>query len=103
MGNEKIDFSDVILKLEDINKSFPGVKALQHMQIELARGEMHAVCGENGAGKSTMMKVITGVHKADSGSIYLNGEKVDIREPNDAYTGRLWQGDRHHFPGNQSL
>ena len=85
MGNEKIDFSDVILKLEDINKSFPGVKALQHMQIELARGEMHAVCGENGAGKSTMMKVITGVHKADSGSIYLNGEKVDIREPNDAY------------------
>ncbi len=38
MGNAKIDFSDVILKLEDINKSFPGVKALQHMQIELARG-----------------------------------------------------------------
>ena len=52
---------DIILKLEDICKSFPGVKALDHMQIELARGEMHAVCGENGAGKSTMMKVITGV------------------------------------------
>lgn len=85
MGNAKIDFSDVILKLEDINKSFPGVKALQHMQIELARGEMHAVCGENGAGKSTMMKVIPGVHKADSGKIYLNGEQVTIREPNDAY------------------
>ncbi|MCI8755292.1 MAG: sugar ABC transporter ATP-binding protein [Oscillospiraceae bacterium] len=81
----KIDFSDIILKLENINKSFPGVKALQNMQIELARGEMHAVCGENGAGKSTMMKVITGVHKADSGNIYLNGEKVTIREPNDAY------------------
>jgi len=81
----KIDFSDVILKLENINKSFPGVKALQNMQIELARGEMHAVCGENGAGKSTLMKVITGVHKADSGNMYLNGEKVTIREPNDAY------------------
>ena len=76
---------DTILKLEDICKSFPGVKALDHMQIELARGEMHAVCGENGAGKSTLMKVITGVYKADSGNMYLNGEKVTIREPNDAY------------------
>ncbi len=76
---------DIILKLEDICKSFPGVKALDHMQIELARGEMHAVCGENGAGKSTLMKVITGVYKADSGNMYLNGEKVTIREPNDAY------------------
>lgn len=76
---------DIILKLEDICKSFPGVKALDHMQIELARGEMHAVCGENGAGKSTLMKVITGVYKADSGNMYLNGEKVTIKEPNDAY------------------
>ncbi len=76
---------DIILKLEDICKSFPGVKALDHMQIELARGEMHAVCGENGAGKSTLMKVITGVYKADSGNMYLNGGKVTIREPNDAY------------------
>lgn len=76
---------DTILKLENICKSFPGVKALENMQIELARGEMHAVCGENGAGKSTLMKVITGVYKADSGSMYLNGEKVTIREPNDAY------------------
>lgn len=76
---------DTILKLEDICKSFPGVKALDHMQIELARGEMHAVCGENGAGKSTLMKVITGVYKADSGNMYLNGEKVTIKEPNDAY------------------
>lgn len=80
-----IDYSDLILKLENVNKSFPGVKALQDMQITLARGEMHAVCGENGAGKSTLMKVITGVYKADSGDMYLNGEKVVIREPNDAY------------------
>lgn len=74
-----------ILKLQNICKSFPGVKALDNMQIELAQGEMHAVCGENGAGKSTLMKVITGVYKADQGDIYLNGEKVVIREPNDAY------------------
>lgn len=74
-----------ILKLENICKSFPGVKALDNMQIELEQGEMHAVCGENGAGKSTLMKVITGVYKADQGSIYLNGKKVEIKEPNDAY------------------
>lgn len=75
----------IILKLENIYKSFPGVKALDNMQIELEKGEMHAVCGENGAGKSTLMKVITGVHKADKGSMYLNGEKIEIKEPNDAY------------------
>lgn len=74
-----------ILKLENINKSFPGVRALHNMQIELEAGEMHAVCGENGAGKSTLMKVITGVYKADEGDIYLNGEKITITEPNDAY------------------
>lgn len=74
-----------ILKLEHIYKSFPGVKALDDMQIELERGEIHAVCGENGAGKSTLMKVITGVYKADSGSMYLNGEKITVNEPNDAY------------------
>ena len=80
-----IDYSDLILKLENVDKSFPGVKALQNMQITLARGEMHAVCGENGAGKSTLMKVITGVYKADRGDMFLNGEKVIINEPNDAY------------------
>lgn len=55
------------------------------MQIELEKGEMHAVCGENGAGKSTLMKVITGVYKADQGDMYLNGEKIVVKEPNDAY------------------
>lgn len=74
-----------ILKLENIHKSFPGVRALYNMQIELEKGELHAVCGENGAGKSTLMKVITGVYKADKGDIYLNGEKITIKEPNDAY------------------
>ena len=74
-----------ILKLEHIYKSFPGVKALDDMQIELEQGEMHAVCGENGAGKSTLMKVITGVYKADNGNMYLNGEKITVKEPNDAY------------------
>ena len=75
-----------ILKLENIQKSFPGVRALHNMQIELLKGELLAVCGENGAGKSTLMKVITGVYRADAGNIYLEGQRVTIKEPNDAYS-----------------
>ena len=75
----------IILKLENIDKSFPGVHALKNMHIELEEGELHAVCGENGAGKSTLMKIITGVHKPNSGKIYLRGEEVFIKNPNAAY------------------
>lgn len=75
-----------ILKLENIQKSFPGVRALHNMQIELMKGELLAVCGENGAGKSTLMKVITGVYRADAGNIYIEGQRVTIKEPNDAYS-----------------
>ncbi|MGL5955007.1 MAG: sugar ABC transporter ATP-binding protein [Brevinema sp.] len=74
-----------ILKLENIDKSFPGVHALKNMNIELEEGELHAICGENGAGKSTLMKIITGVYKPDAGKIFLYGEEVVIKEPNDAY------------------
>jgi len=70
----------------DLCFSYPdSPPALNGVSLRITHGESVAVVGGNGAGKSTMMKVITGVHKADSGSIYLNGEKVDIREPNDAY------------------
>ena len=51
---------EVVLQMEGINKTFPGVRALSNMSIDLRRGEVHAVCGENGAGKSTLMKLITG-------------------------------------------
>src|SRR5690554_3143150 len=77
---------DVILSLENISKSFPGVQALSNMSIELKRGEIHAVCGENGAGKSTLMKIITGVYHADEGDMYLNGEEVKIYKPDEAYS-----------------
>ena len=78
--NKKADlFMTPILKLENIQKSFPGVRALHNMQIELLKGELLAVCGENGAGKSTLMKVITGVYRADAGNIYLEGQRVTIK------------------------
>ncbi|MGO8694850.1 MAG: sugar ABC transporter ATP-binding protein [Rectinemataceae bacterium] len=77
--------SEVVLRLESISKSFPGVQALSEMTIDLRRAEVHAICGENGAGKSTLMKIITGVYKQDSGQIILGGEIFDIKSPNDAY------------------
>jgi ABC-type sugar transport system ATPase subunit len=82
---EKAESKDEILRIDRINKSFPGVHALSNMSIDLRRGEVHAVCGENGAGKSTLMKLITGVYQPDSGSMTLNGAVVRIHNPNDAY------------------
>lgn len=73
--------NEVILKVDGIDKVFPGVKALSNVSFELRRGEIHAVVGENGAGKSTLMKILGGVFKEDKGDIFINGEKVDISEP----------------------
>ncbi|MDB5052468.1 MAG: transporter [Bacilli bacterium] len=75
-----------VLELKNIKKMFPGVVALSDMHLALKKGEVHAVCGENGAGKSTLMKIITGVYQPDEGEMLLNGEKVDIKEPNDAFS-----------------
>ena len=76
--------SEYILELKGITKIFPGVKALNNVQFQLKPGEIHALMGENGAGKSTFIKVITGVHKAEEGEMFLNGEKVDFKGPKDA-------------------
>ena len=63
--------SDYILELKGITKIFPGVKALNNVQFQLKKREVHALMGENGAGKSTFIKVITGVHKAEEGEMFL--------------------------------
>ncbi|HHW00411.1 MAG TPA: sugar ABC transporter ATP-binding protein [Clostridiaceae bacterium] len=76
--------SEYVLELKSISKSFPGVKALDNVQFNLKSGEIHALVGENGAGKSTFIKIITGVHHQDEGEIYLNGQQVEIRDPNEA-------------------
>ena len=77
--------SDLVLRIESVSKSFPGVDALTNMTIDLRHAEVHAVCGENGAGKSTLMKIITGIYKPDRGTMYLNGESLDVKNPNEAY------------------
>ena len=76
--------SEYVLELKGITKIFPGVKALNRVQFQLKPGEVHALMGENGAGKSTFIKVITGVHKAEEGEMYLDGQKVDFKGARDA-------------------
>ena len=74
----------IVLSVNDIQKSFPGTKALKDVSIELFSGEAHAVVGENGAGKSTLMNIISGVYQADSGSILLNDQEIMLKNPSDA-------------------
>jgi len=76
--------SKVILQALDISKSFPGVKALQDVNMTLEKGSIHALLGENGAGKSTLIKVATGIYKPDSGSLMMNGKALDLHGPRDA-------------------
>lgn len=75
---------EVILKMTDIDKSFPGVHALDHVSFEVRRGEVHALMGENGAGKSTLMKVLTGIYTKDSGTIEFEGKEVAFRNAREA-------------------
>ena len=80
----RMNLSEYVLELKGITKIFPGVKALDQVHFRLKPGEIHALMGENGAGKSTFIKVITGVHKAEEGEMYLDGKKVDFKGPKDA-------------------
>ena len=69
------------LKMENITKVFPGVKALDHVHLELKPGSVHALIGENGAGKSTLMKCLFGLYRPEEGTIELDGTKVEINSP----------------------
>ena len=62
---------DVLLKMEGISKTFPGVRALDNVSLEVKAGTVHALMGENGAGKSTLMKCLFGIYAKDAGHIYL--------------------------------
>ena len=70
--------SEELFRMEGICKNFPGVKALDDVSFSVNKGEVHGLVGENGAGKSTLMKIMSGVYKEDSGSIFIEGEEVNI-------------------------
>ncbi len=72
------------IKLINVNKEFPGVKALQNVSFDIDKGKTHCIVGENGAGKSTLMKILSGAYTPDSGDIIVDGEKASIKSPADS-------------------
>lgn len=80
----EMSMSEYVVELRDCTKIFPGVKALDNMQLAVKPGEILGLIGENGAGKSTLIKVLTGVHQADSGAVYVNGQQMQFKNPNDS-------------------
>ncbi|WFR79123.1 sugar ABC transporter ATP-binding protein [Janthinobacterium rivuli] len=73
-----------ILQLQNITKGFPGVKALNDINLSIRQGEIHALLGENGAGKSTLMKILSGIYRPDAGNIVVDGQPCDFHSYNDA-------------------
>ena len=81
---EKPADQSFLLEMTDVDKEFPGVKALDHAKLQLRAGTVHALMGENGAGKSTLMKCLFGIYTLDSGTVTMNGKPVAFTSPRDA-------------------
>jgi ribose transport system ATP-binding protein len=81
---EAAQAGETLLRMEGIDKVFPGVRALNDCRFDLRRGEVHALVGENGAGKSTLMKVLTGIYKRDGGKIVYKDREIDLSSPEEA-------------------
>ena len=75
---------DTVVVLKEITKRFPGITANDRINFELERGEIHTLLGENGAGKTTLMNILDGIYHPDSGKIYINSSRVEIKNPADA-------------------
>jgi len=76
--------SELALRMTGVSKAFPGVVALDKVDLDVLPGEVHVLLGENGAGKSTLMKVLSGAIRRDAGTIELDGRRVEIDSPRDA-------------------
>ena len=70
---------DLVLQVRNLSKAFPGVIALEGVNLDVERGQVHAVTGENGAGKSTLMNILAGLHAPDAGEILFKGRPVRLR------------------------
>jgi inositol transport system ATP-binding protein len=75
---------EYVLEMEHITKTFPGVKALDDVQLKVKKGTVHALMGENGAGKSTLMKILMGIYVADTGTVKFKGRQVNFQKTKDA-------------------
>lgn len=81
--NEPVD-NNALISLEAVSRSFGAIRAVDGVDLEIRRGEIHALCGHNGAGKSTVVKMITGLVEPDEGRILMEGQPVSIRSPREA-------------------
>ncbi|MCX4634198.1 sugar ABC transporter ATP-binding protein [Streptomyces sp. P9-2B-2] len=82
--NDDVPGGRELLRVEGVTKSFPGVRALDGVDLTLCAGEVHVLLGENGAGKSTLIKMLSGAHRPDEGRLLVDGEEVTVRSAQDA-------------------
>ena len=80
---------NVILSIRDVSKSFPGVRALDGVSVDVRRGTVHGLVGENGAGKSTLMKILSGVYEKDSGTVVFDGQRIERTTPHQSMQSGL--------------
>jgi simple sugar transport system ATP-binding protein len=85
----------VVLEMRDITKTFGPVKANDNISLRLRRGEILGLLGENGAGKSTLMKILYGLYRPDSGTVVVDGEPVQVRDPKDAVSRGIGMVHQH--------
>src|SRR5699024_7054864 len=76
--------AEYVLEMKDIVKEFPGVRALDGVQLKLRKGTIHSLMGENGAGKSTLMKCLFGIYHEDAGEILIDGKVTTFENPKEA-------------------
>lgn len=76
-----VNTDEILFEVENLSKEFPGVKALDQVSLTIKKGEVHALCGENGAGKSTLIKILAGIYLKDGGTLWFDGQEVDITTP----------------------
>ena len=93
------DETEPVLSLTGLSKSFPGVRALHDVTFGLKAGEVTALIGENGAGKSTIVKILTGIYAPDDGKIFVRGKMLQLR----LSTRLLGRRRRRHSPGNRDV
>ena len=95
MNNNSIDYSQKVVEMKNITKKFGNFIANDNINLTVHKGEVHALLGENGAGKSTLMNILYGLYNPTSGEIYINGEFVDISNPNVAISKGIGMVHQH--------
>jgi simple sugar transport system ATP-binding protein len=95
LTSQRRHYVSIAVELQHISKRFPGVIANKDVSLKVETGTVHALVGENGAGKSTVMKILYGMQRPDNGEILVNGQKVNFKNPNDAIAAGIGMVHQH--------